>query len=488
MRKTKIICTLGPETDKAGVLEDLVRAGMDVARMNFSHGDHEEQGARIAGIKRIRQEMHVPVAMMLDTKGPEIRIKTFKDDKKVTIQDGQTFTFTTREVEGTSEIVTITYKNLPTDVSKGTIILVDDGLAEFIVSEVQGEDIICVAQNNAVLGNKKSVNVPGIKLNMSYMSEKDKGDIIFGAKNGVDFIAASFCRNAKDMLEVREILDENGGANIRILAKIENREGYENLDEILTVVDGIMVARGDMGVEVPFDDLPRMQKHMIKRCMGLGKRCITATQMLDSMINNPRPTRAEVSDVANAVYDGTSAIMLSGETSIGRYAVQAVEAMSKIAISAEDSIDYEKRFISTAKEKTVRISGDKITNAIAYSTCLTASYVGAKVVVAFTETGHTAKAVSSFRPGTMVIGMTPNENTFHRLSLSWGILPIKASTPQMGSDIYAEAIRASIKVGDCVEGDIIAIIAGLPVGFVSYSNNFRVHAITAQDVQMAADE
>lgn len=487
MRRTKIICTLGPATDNEAVLKKMIFEGMNVARLNFSHGSYEEHGKRIEMVKRLRKELGMPVGIMLDTKGPEIRIKTFKDER-VTLEEGQKFILTTKDIEGTSERVSITYEGLPKDVSVGTRILIDDGLLEMVVEGVDGDDIVCIVKNSATISNRKSVNVPGIKLNMPYVSEKDRKDIIFAAQNGVEFIATSFARTAEDMHEVKKILVENGGSDIEIIAKIENFEGYQNLDNILDEVAGIMVARGDMGVEVDFDELPRLQKNMIKRCIASGKRVITATQMLESMINNPRPTRAEVSDVANAVYDGTSAIMLSGETSIGKYSVEAIKVMSKIATKSEHDIDYQKRLLARESETNTNIGGDKITNAISHATCTTSNDLGAKAIVAFTESGNTARAVSSFRPKTLIIGLTANERTYNRLSMSWGVLPMLARKPDNISHLYSDAIKAAIRFGNCQEDDLITITAGMPVGYISNTNNLRVHQVTKQDIINAAEE
>ena len=445
MRRTKIICTLGPATDVDGVLKDMVMAGMNVARFNFSHGSHEEHKSRMDLVKSVRKELGMPVGLMLDTKGPEIRTKTYKDGK-IEIVEGQKFTLTTRDIEGDNTIVSISYEGLPNDVKKGTIILIDDGLIAFEVESVEGTEINCRALNGGPLSNRKSVNVPGIKLNMPYISEKDRADVIFGCSQGIDFIAASFCRSAQDMRDLKAILKEQGCEDVEIIAKIENMEGVNNIDEILDEVNGIMVARGDLGVEVPFEELPAIQKNLIKKCISRGRRVVTATQMLESMAKNPRPTRAEVSDVANAVYDGTSAIMLSGETSVGKYPVETVAAMSSIAESAEANIHYDRRRITRPEFMDMELGGDKTTNAISHAVCTTAADLDAKCIVAFTESGSTARAVSCRRPGKIIVGATPNEKTYNRLTMSWGIIPCMVKRPESGSALYIQALNAAMKV------------------------------------------
>lgn len=481
MRKTKIICTLGPATDEGDTLKEMILAGMNVARLNFSHADHEEHLKRMNQVKALRTELGMSVGIMLDTKGPEIRIKTFANGK-IELETEQLFTLTTREVEGTNEIVSITYEGLPKDVEMGTRILIDDGLIELIVEEVRDTDIICRVKNSGPLSNRKSINVPGIKLNMPYLSDKDRADIVFGCEQGVDFIAASFARTADDMKQIKAILKEKKAKNIQLMAKIENMEGVINIDKILREVDGVMVARGDMGVEIDFDELPRIQKMLIKKCIANGKRVITATQMLDSMTKNPRPTRAEVSDVANSVYDGTSAIMLSGETSVGKYPVETVRTMSKIAEKTENSINYAKRRINRPEFEDLSMGGDRITNAVAHATCTTSMDLDAKAIVAFTESGHTAKAVSSFRPNTVIIAATSSERTFHNLSMSWGVLPVMSKKPLSGTMLYAESVKAAVQSGLCEEGDIVTITAGMPVGVVKSTNTLRIHSITADEM------
>jgi len=477
MRKTKIICTLGPATDKGDIVRQMILAGMNVARMNFSHGNHEEHKERMDMVKKLRDELKMPVGIMLDTKGPEIRIKTFIEGKIDLVTD-QLFTLTTRDVEGTNEIVSITYMGLPTDSTIGTRILIDDGLVELIAEEIKGQDIICRVKNNGKLSNRKSVNVPGIKLQMEYISEKDKSDILFGLGQGINFIAASFARTRQDMLDIKAIMKESGVSDVGIIAKIENMEGVINLDEILDEVDGIMVARGDMGVEVSFEELPRIQKQIIKKCISKGKRVITATQMLESMQTNPRATRAEVSDVANAVYDGTSAIMLSGETANGAYPVLAVQTMATIAQKTEENIHYTKRRVTREEFTDLDTVGDNITGAIAHATCTTAQDLSCKTIVAFTDSGVTAKAVSSYRPGITIVSPTPNERTYNGLTMSWGVLPVLVECrPRNESELFEISAKVAKDVGIAKAGDLITITAGMPVGVTHTTNTLRIYEI-----------
>ena len=477
MRKTKIICTLGPATDP--VLPEIIKAGMNVARLNFSHGSHEEHKVRMDAVKAARRELGMPVGIMLDTKGPEIRTKTYKDGK-IEIVEGQEFILTTREVEGDEHIVSITYDGLPGDVKVGTRILIDDGLVAFEVTEIRdGTDIVCKALNGGPLSNRKSINVPGISLNMPFVSERDRADIEFGLSQGIDFIAASFTRTAQDVRDIKAILKEHGQEDVEIIAKIENMEGVRNIQEILDEANGVMVARGDLGVEVPFEGLPEIQKSIIKICISRGKRVVTATQMLESMAKNPRPTRAEVSDVANAVYDGTSAIMLSGETSVGKYPVETVQTMSRIANNAESTIHYDRRRATRLEFQNMNVAGDLKTLAISHATCSTTADLGAKCIVAFTEAGSTARAVSTYRPGAPIIAATPNEKTCNRLTMSWGVTPVLVSRhPKSGTELYDLSEQAAISALDLRVGDIITITAGMPVGHVNYTNTLRVHQLT----------
>ncbi len=477
MRKTKIICTLGPATDP--VLPEIIKAGMNVARLNFSHGSHEEHKVRMDAVKAARRELGMPVGIMLDTKGPEIRTKTYKDGK-IEIVEGQEFILTTREVEGDEHIVSITYDGLPGDVKVGTRILIDDGLVAFEVTKIRdGTDIVCKALNGGPLSNRKSINVPGISLNMPFVSERDRADIEFGLSQGIDFIAASFTRTAQDVRDIKAILKEHGQEDVEIIAKIENMEGVRNIQEILDEANGVMVARGDLGVEVPFEELPEIQKSIIKICISRGKRVVTATQMLESMAKNPRPTRAEVSDVANAVYDGTSAIMLSGETSVGKYPVETVQTMSRIANNAESTIHYDRRRATRLEFQNMNVAGDLKTLAISHATCSTTADLGAKCIVAFTEAGSTARAVSTYRPGAPIIAATPNEKTCNRLTMSWGVTPVLVSRhPKSGTELYDLSEQAAISALDLRVGDIITITAGMPVGHVNYTNTLRVHQLT----------
>ena len=476
MRKTKIICTLGPATD--AVLPEMIKAGMNVARMNFSHGSHEEHKARMDAVKAARKELGMPVGIMLDTKGPEIRTKTYKDGK-IEIVEGQEFTLTTRDIEGDNTIVSITYEGLPNDVQPGTRILIDDGLVAFEVEEIKnGTDIVCKALNGGPLSNRKSINVPGIKLNMKFVSDKDREDIEFGLSQDIDFIAASFTRSAQDVRDIKEILKAHGKKDVEIICKIENMEGVNNVQEILDEANGIMVARGDLGVEVPFEELPEIQKSIIKTCISRGKRVVTATQMLESMAKNPRPTRAEVSDVANAVYDGTSAIMLSGETSVGKYPVETVRTMSRIAENAEKTIHYDRRRVTRLEFQNMK------TLAISHATCSTSADLGVKGIVAFTESGSTARAVSTYRPGAPIIAATPSEKTFNRLTMSWGVKPILVEKrPQSGTELYHLSEKAAVTALDLRVGDVITITAGMPVGEVYYTNTLRVHELTEKSFE-----
>ena len=477
MRKTKIICTLGPATDP--VLPELIKAGMNVARMNFSHGSHEEHKARMDAVKAARKELGMPVGIMLDTKGPEIRTKTYKDGK-IEIKEGQDFTLTTRDIEGDNTIVSITYEGLPQDVKPGTRILIDDGLVAFEVKEIKdGTDIVCKALNGGPLSNRKSINVPGIKLNMKFISDKDREDIEFGLTQDIDFIAASFTRCAQDVRDIKAILKAHGKEDVQIICKIENMEGVNNVQEILDEANGIMVARGDLGVEVPFEELPEIQKSIIKTCISRGKRVVTATQMLESMAKNPRPTRAEVSDVANAVYDGTSAIMLSGETSVGKYPVETVQTMSRIAENAESTIHYDRRRTTRLEFQNMNVGGDPKTNAIAHATCSTTHDLGSKCIVAFTDSGSTARAVSTYRPGAPIIGATPSEKTYNRLTMSWGVIPMLVpNSPSSDAELFELAAKVAVEAAGLKSGDIMTVTAGVPVGKINYTNSLRILQLT----------
>ena len=400
IKKTKIVCTLGPASENEETLRELIKNGLNVCRLNFSHGSHEEHKGRMDLVKKLREELNMPTAILLDTKGPEIRTGKF-DVPEVFLEEGQTFTITMKDVIGDKERCTVSYKGLANDVKPGDTILIDDGLVGLTVKEVNNDDIVCEVQNSGIVKNHKGVNVPGVKVNLPAITEKDRSDIEFGIEQGIDFIAASFVRKVSDVLAIREILEENNAEHIKIISKIENQEGVENLDEIIEVSDGIMVARGDLGVEIPTEEIPVVQKLMIKKCNEAGKPVITATQMLDSMIRNPRPTRAEVTDVANAIYDGTDAIMLSGETAAGKYPVEAVKTMATIAKRAEETMRNRRDKINKSKN---------VTDAISYATCTTAMDLEAKAILSSTASGHTARMVSKFRPDCPIVATTSNES------------------------------------------------------------------------------
>ena len=416
MRKTKIVCTIGPASESEEVLRGLCKAGMNVARLNFSHSTHEEHQKRIDLIKKVREDLDMPVAIMLDTKGPEYRIKTFENGK-INLSEGDIFTFTTEDITGNEKRVSVSYAKLTEDIAVGDTILLNNGLLSFAVEKIEGTEIICRVMCGGELSDRKSMSFPGKVMKQKYLSEQDKADIAFGVANGVDFIACSFVSNKQDLIDVHEYLREIGADGVELIAKIENQSGFDNIDEICEYCEGIMVARGDMGVEVPFEQLPAMQKTLIRKCTIIGKRVITATEMLESMIHNPRPTRAEISDVANAVYDGTSAIMLSGETAAGKYPVLAVKTMAKIAETTENNIDYSNKFYGSA----FRIKNS--VDAISHATCAMAIDLGAKAIVACSLSGMTARMVSRFRPAVPIIGLTTHESTWRKLALSWGVIP-----------------------------------------------------------------
>ena len=458
MRKTKIICTLGPSTDQEGVLETLIQEGMDVARFNFSHGSHREQKERLIKLQEIRERLGRPVAALLDTKGPEIRIRTFKEGK-VELVEGQEFTLTSEDIEGTNEKVSVTYEDLYKDLKPGDSVLIDDGLIGLEVVSIEGKEIHCVVKNGGIVSDRKGVNLPGVDVNMPFISPKDKEDILFGIREGFDFIAASFTRTAEDVAEIRKILYENGGADIGIIAKIENQQGVNNIDRIIEAADGIMIARGDMGVEIPLEDVPIIQKEIIAKVYNAGKQVITATQMLDSMMKNPRPTRAETTDVANAIYQGTSAIMLSGETAAGKYPVEALKTMVRIAVRTESDIPYNELFSVRKKEEK-----KDMTTAISHATCMTAIDMDAKAIITVTKSGHTARMVSRFRPGCPIVGCTSDMRTCRKLNLSWGISPILIKEEYSMEILFLHATEAAEREGFVQEGDVAILTAGVPVG------------------------
>jgi len=469
MRKTKIICTLGPSTDNEEILRELILSGMNVARFNFSHANHEEHFSRFQLLEKLRKEYDLPIAALLDTKGPEIRIGRFKEDK-VTLISGQTFVLTTKELEGTSAGVTISYKELPSDVKVGSTILIDDGLIEMTVIAKDDTDIICEVKNDGTISNNKGVNVPGVELTMPFISEKDREDIIFGIKTGYDFIATSFTRSAEDVMEVREILEEYHCNTINIIAKIENLQGVQNIDEIIAVADGIMIARGDMGVEIPNEDVPVIQKMIIKKVYNAGKQVITATQMLDSMIKNPRPTRAETTDVANAIYDGTSAIMLSGETAAGKYPVQSLQTMVRIAERTELDIDYKKRFRQIGAHE-----NPDITEAISHATCTTAHDLNAAAIITVTKSGMTARMISKYRPDCPIMGCSTYPHICRQLNLSWGVTPLLVKEEKDTFELFEHAVRMVEDRGYIKDGSLTVITAGVPLGISGTTNLLKVH-------------
>ena len=470
MRKTKIICTLGPSTDKEGVLRELIANGMNVARFNFSHGSHEEHLGRLEKLKALREELGKPVAALLDTKGPEIRLKDFKNGVENLVA-GQTFTLTTRDVEGTNEICSITYKDLPMDVEPNGTIMLDDGLIKLQIQTVNDTDIVCTVLNNGKIKNKKGVNVPGVHLSMPYMSQRDKDDIIFGIQQGYDFIAASFVRTAQDVYDIRNLLNQYD-SNIRIIAKIENREGVNNIDSILAAADAVMVARGDLGVEIDFTELPGIQKTIIDRSFSFGKPIVTATQMLDSMIVNPRPTRAEISDVANAIYDGTSAIMLSGETAAGAYPVEALKTMSAIAERTEQEGFHLRGRMRDSNPGKISVS-----DATAHAACLTARDVNAAAIVTVSESGTTARLLSKYRPQQPIIACVMREQVQRQLSLSWGITPLMMSLAHSTDELIEMSTALAKENGYLHNGELAVVTAGVPVGVSGTTNMIKIHMV-----------
>lgn len=470
IRKTKIVCTMGPNLFEKHLIAPLMKAGMNVARFNFSHGTYETHQHYYDEVCRIRDDLGLPVATMLDTKGPEIRVRSFKNGR-VTLQNGQLFTLTTDEVEGDEERVSITYKELPQDIAVGSSILIDDGLIGMQVERIDGADIVCRVLNGGVVSNNKGVNIPNAHLSMPFISEKDHQDILFAIKNGYDFIAASFTRCADDIMQIRHILQENNCHTINIIAKIENMEGVENIDEILRVVDGVMVARGDLGVEVPLEDVPSLQKKLIQRGIAAGKPVITATQMLDSMIKNPRPTRAEATDVANAIYDGTSAIMLSGESAVGAYPVEAVETMVRIALRAEADMDYIRRFSRDTSAST------DVTNAISHATVTSAHDLNASAIITVTKSGSTARILSRYRPACVIVGCTTEKHVWRQLALSWGTVPLMIAEESNTDDLFEHAVDAAVQNGLVHDGELVVLTAGVPLGISGTTNLMKVHVV-----------
>ncbi len=468
MKKTKIVCTLGPACRDEETLSKMVKAGMNVARLNFSHGTYEEHKENIELIKTVREKLNVPLPIMLDTKGPELRIGSFKNHK-ITLKKGDKFIFTTEDTEGDEQRVSVSYKGIVNDLVRGDTILLNNGLLVFEVTDVSAAEVETVVIEGGVLTDRKSMFFPDKTLSFEYLSEQDKKDILFGIEEGVDFIACSFTSKAQDIIDIRNLLIENGNPDIDLIAKIESRSGVNNIDEILEVANGIMVARGDLGVEIPFEELPKIQKTLITKCRRAGKRCITATEMLESMINQPRPTRAEISDVANAVYDGTSAVMLSGETAAGKYPVEAVSAMSKICVQTE--ADLENKY----SDKIFVISDP--TDALSHSACVLAEDIGAKVIVVCSRSGGTARLVSRFRPKMDIIGMTIEPQSYRKLALSWGVIPMLSEEFSSIDVLFYHAKRASIESGLVKRGDRIVITGGTPNGKSGNSNTINIEQI-----------
>ena len=474
MKKTKIICTVGPASQDREVLKNMMLAGMNAARLNFSHGTHEEQKLKIDLVKELRQELGLPIAIILDTKGPEIRTGQFVE-KEVELFEGQKFTLTMEDVLGTNKMCTISYKGLIEDVKPGDKLLIDDGLIGMTIDEVNENNILCTVNNGGMIKDYKSVNVPGVKVRLPAITEKDKADIAFGIRESVDFIAASFVRKASDVEEMRAFLTENGAGHIKIISKIENKEGVDNIFDIVAASDLVMVARGDLGVEIPAEQVPITQKKIIKLCNLEGKPVITATQMMDSMIRNPRPTRAEVADVANAIYDGTDGIMLSGETAAGKYPVEAVKMMVDIAIATEGALNYD----NILREKN-RVKDSSITNAIGHATCTSAQGLKATAILTPTATGHTAQVVSKFRPKAPILAFPTSDQVARHLSLVWGVTSIVSKLADTEKDVFIEAISTSSEQGFIKDGDLIVITAGAPVGVGGMTNMLRIHIVGNQ--------
>ncbi len=468
MKKTKIICTIGPTSEDREMLKSLMEAGMDGARLNFSHGNHNEQKEKMDLVKELRDELDIPVPIILDTKGPEIRTGDFKDGK-AELKEGNKFTITTEDVLGDGSICATSYKELPKDVKPGDKILIDDGLIELTVDKVKGKNIETTVNNGGPVKNKKSINVPGVHVNLPSITGHDKKDILFGIQQEVDFIAASFIRTGEDVKYLRRFLDENEGQKVRIISKIENKEGIDHIDDIIAESDGVMVARGDMGVEIPAYDVPLVQKKIIKKCNRSGIFVITATQMLDSMIRNPRPTRAEVADVANAILDGSDTIMLSGETASGKYPLETVEMMVSVARSVEEGIDYRGKL-----RKRKRDQEDTVTNAIGYSTCSTAESLDAKAIIAPTTSGYTARVLASFRPESPIIAFSTSKSVVRRLALVWGVIPYYHEYMEAADRFFESVIDETKKEGLISDGDLVVLTAGLPLGIGGKTNMMRI--------------
>lgn len=472
MKRTKIVCTLGPTTNTEEKVRELIEKGMDAARINFSHGDYESRTVLINAVKKVRQEMNVPIPLILDTKGPEIRIKKFKDNKKVYLESGSRFILTTREVEGNESMVSVTYQNLPLELEKGSRVLLDDGLVELKVLNIEDNDIECEVINGGFLSSNKGVNIPDVYINLPILTQRDIDDLIFGIKMGFDYVAASFIRSAGDVLKIRRVLEENGGKDIFIISKIENREGVKNIDDILAVSDGIMVARGDLGVEIPIDEVPLVQKELIKKANDACKPVITATQMLESMVSNPRPTRAEASDVANAIFDGSDAIMLSGETAQGNYPAEAVEIMAKIAETTENSIDYTHKLRSNFNGM-----HRNMTNAISYAACATAAELNTSCIATVTKSGLTARMIAKYKPVCPIAASSSSERVWRQLNLVWGCKPVLEKEIVDNNKVFDLALSTAVKSGLAQNGDTVVIAIGVPVGVSGSTNTMRVDIV-----------
>lgn len=471
MRKTKIVCTLGPATNDVEIMKQLIQNGMDAARINFSHGTYETHAETIAKLKQAREELNAPIPLILDTKGPEIRVKTFKEDK-VRLEEDATFTLTTRDVEGDVNIVSVTYADLPKDVHRGSRILIDDGLIELKVEDITETDVVCKVINGGVVKSRKGVNLPGVEVNLPSLMEKDIEDLKFGVENGFDIVAASFIRSAEDVLKIRRVLEENGGGQMHIISKIENQQGVENIDKILEASDGIMVARGDLGVEIPPEEVPLVQKILIAKANRIGKPVITATQMLESMVHSPRPTRAEANDVANAIFDGSDAIMLSGETAEGAYPLEAVATMARIALKAESAVDYAAKLANTTEPARVNI-----TNAISMAACATAAELKTAAITTVTKSGFTARMISRYRPACPLIASTSDETVWRQMNLIWGCKPMLYTGELPRGGVFDTALEIAVKSGLLKNGDTVVSALGMPLGFSGATNTLRVDIV-----------
>lgn len=470
MRRTKIVCTLGPATNDVEIMKQLIRNGLDAARINFSHGTYESHAETIAKLKQAREELNAPIPLILDTKGPEIRIKTFKEEK-VRLEEDATFTLTTREVEGDETIVSVTYQDLPADVHPGSRVLIDDGLIELRVERTTDTDVVCTVINGGVVKSRKGVNLPGVKVNLPSLMEKDIQDLKFGVENGFDIVAASFIRSAADVVKIRQVLEENGGGHIHIISKIENQQGVDNIDKILEVSDGIMVARGDLGVEIPPEEVPLVQKRLIAKANQLGKPVITATQMLESMVHSPRPTRAEANDVANAIFDGSDAIMLSGETAAGAYPLEAVETMARIALKAESAIDYATKIVNTEPARV------NITNAISMAACATAAELNTAAITTITRSGFTARMIAKHRPTCPLIASTQEPYVWRQMNLIWGCKPMLYEGELPKGGVFDTSLRIASSSGLLKTGDTVVSALGMPLGFSGATNTLRVDIV-----------